>query len=161
MEARRPRRLRDELRQTRAFRSEAQEATIAILRTAEVVRRHLTAVIEPHGITLQQFNVLRILRGTHPAPLPTLEIANRLIERTPGVTRLLDRLEEKGLVRRDRWREDRRLVHCSITPAGLALLEALDESADRADEAPMRELDAGEVSTLVRLLERVRAQVDR
>ncbi|HEX9935520.1 MAG TPA: MarR family transcriptional regulator [Longimicrobium sp.] len=153
--------LQREIGQTRPFRTPAQEATVSILRTADVVRRRLVEVVEPHGVTLQQYNVLRILRGAHPDPLPTLEIGERLIERMPGITRLLDRLEEKGLVRRERCSDDRRLVHCWITPAGLELLAAMDEGMDRADDEAVAELDAGEKTALTALLDRVRRGADR
>jgi DNA-binding MarR family transcriptional regulator len=150
--------LQQEIKQ-RAFRSSAQEATIAILRTADVLRRTIGALLEPHGVTMQQYNVLRILRGSFPDPLPTLEIGERLIEQTPGVTRLLDRLEEKGLVRRARCTEDRRLVHCWITPAGLELLAELDPVADEADERLGDSFGPAELRQLIALLERVRRQV--
>jgi MarR family transcriptional regulator, organic hydroperoxide resistance regulator len=153
--------LRDEIKQTRPFRSPSQEAVIAIFRTADQVRHHLTAAIEPSGVTLQQYNVLRILRGAHPEPLPTLEIGERLLERTPGMTRLLDRLEEKGLVRRERCAEDRRQVHCWITPAGLQLLEAIDEPVNDADDAVVRHLSEREIRTLLYLLQRVRLGTQR
>jgi MarR family transcriptional regulator, organic hydroperoxide resistance regulator len=148
--------LQREIRQTRAFRSRGQEATIAILRTADEVRRRVANVIEPYGITLQQYNVLRILRGAHPEPLPTLEIGDRLIERTPGVTRLLDRLEEKGLVRRERCLDDRRQVHCWITQSALDLLAGLDAPVDVADGAVASALTVAEIEALVLLLEKVR-----
>ncbi len=151
--------LEREIGQTRPFRSPAQEATIAILRTANVVRRRLAEVVEPHGVTLQQYNVLRIVRGAAPEPLPTLEVGERLIERTPGVTRLLDRLEEKGLVRRERSREDRRLVHVWITRAGLDLLRGLDEAVDAADESAVGALDREQIKQLSALLETVRGGV--
>ena len=150
--------LQQEIKQ-RAFRSSAQEATIAILRTADVLRRTIGALLEPHGVTMQQYNVLRILRGSFPDPLPTLEIGERLIEQTPGVTRLLDRLEEKGLVRRARCTEDRRLVHCWITPAGLELLAELDPVADEADERLGDSFEPAELRQLIALLERVRRQL--
>ena len=145
-----------EIRQTRLLHSRAQEATIAILRTADVLRRRLGAVIEPHGITLQQFNVLRILRGAQGKPMPTLEIGARLIEQTPGITRLLDRLEEKELVRRVRCTEDRRQVHCFITPAGLELLGRLDAPVTEVDDLPGRVLGDGELASLVASLDRIR-----
>lgn len=148
--------LRRELHQSQPFRSRAQEATIAILRTADAVRRRISAAVEPEGITLQQYNVLRILRGARGQPMPTLKIAERLIEQAPCVTRLLDRLEAKGLVRRERCTEDRRQVLCSITDEGLRLLERLDGPLDEADEALTRQLDPSELETLLRMLERVR-----
>ena len=148
--------LQREIGQGPAFRSEAQAATIAILRTADVVRRRLAAVVEPKGITLQQYNVLRILRGAAPEPLPTLEIGERLIEHAPGVTRLLDRLEAKGLVRRERSSEDRRLVHSWITETGQELLAGTDAAVDQADEEAVRALTASQVRDLSALLEKVR-----
>jgi DNA-binding MarR family transcriptional regulator len=145
-----------ELRQNRPFTSVRAAAAISMLRTADVVRRRAVAVIEPFGISLQQYNVLRILRGSSPDPLPTLEIGERLIERTPGVTRLLDRLEEKGLVRRERCADDRRMVHCWITKAGLELLDIMDTPVDEVDEDILRELSDDDVLTLIRLLDQVR-----
>jgi DNA-binding MarR family transcriptional regulator len=150
------RNLQHELRQNRPFRSHAAEASIAILRTADVVRGRLAAIVEPSGVTLQQYNVLRILRGSSPDPLPTLEIGDRLIERVPGVTRLLDRLEEKHLVRRERCTEDRRRVHCWITEEGLALLAALDEPVDRADRECVSALSDGQLQLLIESLDAVR-----
>lgn len=152
----RPSSIGEEIRQTRPFRSRSQEAAVAILRTADLVRRHFSDVIEPHGITLQQYNVLRILRGADGEPLATLEIADRLIERTPGITRLLYRLEEKELVVRHRSEEDRRRVICRITPEGLELLSRLDDAVDEADEASMSALDEEEIETLLELLSEIR-----
>ena len=105
--------VRQEIKQARAFASPGQEAVVALLRTASLVRRRFEALMQDHGITFQQFNVLRILRGAS-KPLPTMEISQRMIEQTPGTTRLLDRLEEKGLVERERCQEDRRQVLCAI-----------------------------------------------
>lgn len=106
---------------------------MALLRTADIVRRSVSSVVAPAGVTLQQYNVLRILRGAPPGGLPTLEIGARLVERTPGTTRLLDRLVEKGFVDRSVG-GDRRKVLCTITPRGLALLAALDDDVLHADE---------------------------
>jgi DNA-binding MarR family transcriptional regulator len=146
-----------EIRQRRPFASRAQECVVALLRTADVVRRALSRVVEPHGITVQQYNVLRILRGAGADGLPTLEIGARMIEQTPGVTRLLDRLETKGLVRRRRCPEDRRQVLCFATPAALRLVDALDTPMDRADREVLAALEAGALDRLVGLLDRVRA----
>ena len=148
--------LQQEIKQESPFRSAAQEASIAILRTADVVRRRMVEVIEPQGVTFQQYNVLRVLRGAYPDPLATLEVGERLIERTPGMTRLLDRLESKGLVRRDRSADDRRLVHAWITEEGLELLSNLDDDVDRADDEAVGSLNPGEIDQLTRLLEAVR-----
>lgn len=150
-------RVQQEIRQTRPFRSKAQEAAVALARTADLQRRRSAAILEPSGLTTQQYNVLRILRGSHPHPLPTLEIGERMIEQSPGVTRLLDRLEAKGLVRRARCTEDRRLVHCTITGSGLELLAGLDDAMDRTDDTFAGALSEAETEQLIALLDRLRA----
>jgi hypothetical protein len=85
--------LREELKQTRPFNSPAHEALLSVLRTAAVVQRVTAQVVESSGITVQQYNVLRILRGAGEAGLPTLAIRDRMIEEAAGITRLLDKLE--------------------------------------------------------------------
>src|SRR5436305_15178083 len=94
------------------FRSREQQATLGLLRTADAVKRSLAQVIEPHGITPQQYNVLRILRGAGADGLPTSTIGERMTEQTPGVTRLVDRLERQGWVVRVPCPQDRRRVFC-------------------------------------------------
>ena len=127
------------------------------MRTADLIRRQAAALIEPHGITLQQFNVLRILRGAAPDPLPVLEIGERMIEEAPGITRLLDRLEAKGLVSRARCLKDRRQVHCRITSEGLDLLKLLDAPVSAAEEAVMKPIGRAGQQQLIGLLDRLRA----
>ena len=146
----------EEIRQTRPFASKAQEATVALLRTTDVVRRRLARVVEREGITLQQYNVLRILRGSGGEPMSALEIAERLIEETPGVSRLLDRLLAKGLIDRDRCSQDRRRLECSITAKGLELLARLDDPILRADSDALHGLSAREIATLNDMLTRIR-----
>lgn len=146
----------EEIKQRRPFASASSEGVVGLLRTADVLRRRLAERIEPHGITFQQYNVLRILRGAGEAGLPTLEIAERMIEKAPGVTRLVDRLEVKRLVRRERGAEDRRQVLCWITPAGLALLTRLDPEVARADEA-LSVLERRDLDQLIQCLDTIRA----
>lgn len=141
--------------QTRPFRSTSQEAMLGILLSAERLRQRMAALLEPWGITLQQYNVLRILRGVHPDPLPTLEVAARMVEKTPGVTRLIDRLEEKSWVSRERCRTDRRQVHCRITPAGLALLAETEADVNRLDDAMEATFSEKELRGLIGMLDRV------
>jgi len=149
--------LQREIRQGKPFRSRGQEVVVALLRTADLVRRAVSQAVETHDITLQQYNVLRILRGAGDKGLPTLEIADRMIEHAPGVTRLLDRLEAKGLVRRERCREDRRQVLCWLTPTGAELVASLDEPVDRADVEAVAQLTPEDQEKLLRLLDAVRA----
>lgn len=149
--------LQRELKQGRPFESPAHEAVLNLVRTADYLRRQITTALEPFDITPQQFNVLRILRGAGAEPLPTLEIAERMVEQTPGVTRLLDRLEAKGLIARERCRHDRRQVLCRISPAGLVLLARLDAPVREANERALKSLPKSAQRQLSRLLERVRA----
>lgn len=152
-------RLQQEIRQTLPFRSRSQEAFLSLLRTADVARSRFSDLFEPEGVTFQQYNVLRILRGAGEAGLPTLEIGSRMIERTPGVTRIVDRLEQKGWVRRERNTEDRRQVWCRITPAGLELLARLDAPVDASDAAIFAGMDEAELEALVHALDRLRDQL--
>jgi DNA-binding MarR family transcriptional regulator len=155
---RKPSAVQREIRQTKPFATPDEEATVALFRTADVLRGEAERALAEHGITAQQYNVLRILRGSHPEPLPTLEIAERMIERAPGITRLLDRLEAAGLVSRKRCGEDRRIVHCSITRAGLATLAASDEPLRAAGRKRTGKLSRAELEKLVELLDRLREE---
>lgn len=153
-------RIQEEIKQRKPFRSTAQEGVVALLRTAEVVRSHFERALAPYGVTLQQFNVLRILRGAGPDGLPTLEVGARMVERTPGVTRLIDRLEVKDLVERTRSADDRRVVFCRVTDSGLALLDAIEDVVVRADETALGALSSTEQEELIGLLDRARAAHD-
>jgi MarR family transcriptional regulator, organic hydroperoxide resistance regulator len=148
--------LREEIRQSKPFDSPAQEAILALYRTSDMLRRRFSQLVEPHGISLQQYNVLRILRGAGKMGIPTLDIADRMIERTPGVTRLLDKLEAKRLVRRQRCPEDRRQVFCWITEPGIRLLAELDQPLAAAGRSSMAPLPTGELQALITTLEKVR-----
>ena len=149
--------LQREIRQRRPFSSSGQEATLGILRTADVLRRFVARVLEPYDVTPQQYNVLRILRGAGTDGLPTLTIGERMLEDSPGVTRLIDRLVAKGLVDRARSTEDRRQVLCRITSAGLDLLAGMDEPMTGSDEDALKMLTVDEQKQLIRLLDRIRA----
>jgi len=149
--------LQREIRQGKPFRSRGQEVVVALMRTSDLVRRAVGRVLEPYDITMQQYNVLRILRGAGEKGLPTLEIAGRMVEHAPGVTRLLDRLEAKSLVRRQRCPEDRRQVLCWLTDAGTGLVERLDEPVDSADAEAVAMLGPEDQERLLRLLDAVRS----
>lgn len=147
-----------ELRQSRPFTSPHTEVTVALMRTVDVVRTRLAAALATSGLTAQQYNVLRILRGAGTDGLPTLDIADRMVERTPGITRLLDRLISKGLVERERSTEDRRVVFARITADGTALLAKLDEPIAAADRAAVGKLRKKDFRTLLSLLDAIRAE---
>ena len=127
-----------------------------LLSAADRVRTSFEAVCAPFNITAQQYNVLRILRGAEPEGLPTLIIAERMIERTPGITRMIDRLETKGLVAREVRPHDRRCVYCRITKKGLGLLKLLDGPVEEFNRSAFRALSDAELKQLVALLERTR-----
>lgn len=129
---------------------------VSLMRTADLIRRAISVVIDGSGITVQQYNVLRILRGAGAAGLPTLEIAERMIEQTPGITRLLDRLEAKRLVRRERCPRDRRQVTCRISEEGLALLAGLDRPVADAEQVALSGLTPRQLEQLIALLDRTR-----
>lgn len=137
-----------------------QEFLSTLLRAADALKRYFTVVIEPEGLTLAQFNVLRILRRAAPGGLPTLSIRDRMIERAPAITRLLDRLVARGWVARERDSDDRRVVHCRITDAGLAVLARLDGPIDAAGVEALSALDADTLADVVAALRRVQDTVD-
>src|SRR2546421_4857982 len=135
---------------------QARTAYGTLLSTADKMRTFFETVCAPFDITGQQYNVLRILRGAEPDGLQTLTIAERMIERTPGITRMIDRLEAKGLVEREVRPHDRRCVYCRITKKGLNLLRLLDGPVEEANRAAFRGLSAAELAQLVRLLLKAR-----
>jgi len=154
-----PRSIADEIKQTRPFRTRSQEAMVALMRTAHLIRRRGEAAVAAEGITAQQYNVLRILRGAK-APLPTMEIADRMIEPACGITRLIATLEEKELIRREQWPGDRRHVFCQITPAGLRLLERLDEPMNALDESVAANLTEEQIDRLLEILGQIRENTE-
>jgi len=149
--------LQAEIAQRRPFHSVKAEVTVGILRTAALIERYFAQVVARTGVTIQQYNVLRILRGAGDEGLPTLVIRDRMIHAAPGITRLLDKLEKAGLARRERASPDRRQVFCYITKEGRDVLEQLDEEMRRADDLAVGTLDDAQQRLLIKLLEGVRA----
>ncbi|MFW5972748.1 MAG: MarR family winged helix-turn-helix transcriptional regulator [Bacteroidota bacterium] len=147
--------LQEYIKQER-FASTGHEAMLNIIVTASWVLSELNAVMAPHEITPAQYNVLRILRGSHPETLTCTEIGNRLLDRTPDVTRLLNRLENSDLVFRSRAEHDRRIVNVGISEQGLELLKRIDPAVQAQQEALMRSLLPDEHRQLSDLLEKVR-----
>lgn len=151
--------LLDEIKQTRPFSSPEQEAHLAIERTAFVLVHALAEALRPHGITPTQYNVLRILRGAGPEGLCRNDVRDRMVAQVPDVTRLLDRLEAAGLVRRERREEDRRFVTTCITPEGLRILEALDAPVLQLHRDHLGHLGHERLRTLIDLLATAREGV--
>jgi len=146
-----------EIAQRRPFHSVKAEVAVSILRTAALIERHFAQVVARTGVTIQQYNVLRILRGAGAEGLPTLVIRDRMIHAAPGITRLLDKLEKAGLARRERTSPDRRQVFCYITDEGRTVVEALEEEMREADEIAIGTLTEPEQKQLLKLLEGVRS----
>jgi DNA-binding MarR family transcriptional regulator len=148
--------LQNELKQRRPFPSLAEEAFLNLSRTEAVLKDRLEAVLKRAGITGAQYNVLRILRGAEDQQLCRNEIRDRLVTRMPDVSRLLDRMEEAGLIVRARDSEDRRLVATRLTEAGRALVDELDGPIAEEHERQMGRLSESELKTLIELLTIVR-----
>ena len=145
----------DAIKQTVPFKTSAQEATIALMLTVEALRGHFEQILDPYGITTQQYNILRILRGAGTEGLPTMDIGDRLIEKSPGLTRLIDRLEKKDLVLRLRCETDRRQVFCKITKDGLGLLAKIDTIVNTMERQVLDALTQAEQKKLMELLHKV------
>jgi DNA-binding MarR family transcriptional regulator len=128
-------------------------AFVAIQRLADRQLSEVAGLLKPHGVSPTQYNVLRILRGAGTQGLICSEIGQRMITRDPDITRLLDRLEKRGMVARTREGKDRRAITVRITAAGLALLAELDEPVRRLHREQFRRLPAAQLAELIELLE--------
>lgn len=148
--------LRQEIKQTKPFESVADEAFLNLQRTADFLTRRVADALKPYGITPPQYNVLRILRGAGEEGLINRETGERMLTFVPDVTRMLDRLEARGLVCRERGVQDRRLVKAFITAAGLALLTQLDEVLQDFHQQLLACCSEAELCQLIGTLERLR-----
>src|SRR5688572_31993233 len=144
--------LQSELKQQRPFESLEAEAILSILRTAAEIEYQGAEVLKPYGLTGTQYNALRILRGAGPDGLCRNEVRDRLVARVPDATRLLDRLEETGLVVRGRESGDRRFVRARITRKGLALLGRLDQVVIDLHQQQLGHLGPAKLRALIDLL---------
>ena len=144
--------LRAEIRQRKPFTSLEQEAFLSVARTEAALREHLEQVLKPFDISFSQYNVLRILRGAGQGGLCRNEIRDRLVDRMPDVTRLLDRMEETGWVTRTRGTEDRRQVSTYLTKAGKDLVDALDGPVAEEHGRRLGHLTKTQLRTLIELL---------
>lgn len=148
--------LKQEIQQKKPFRSLYQEAQLNIVRTSNLLADAFEQMLKPHGITGTQFNVLRILRGAEPEGLCRNEVRERLINRMPDATRLLDRMEKSGLVSRARSGEDRRLVTTRITQKGRHLVDSLDDVVDKKHRQQLRDLSEAQLKSLIKILTQIR-----
>lgn len=144
--------LRDEIQQTKPFTSLQEEALLNIVRTSATITDEMEELLKSRGITNTQYNVLRILRGAEPEGLCRNELRDRMLTRMPDVTRLLDRMEEAGLVARSRDNEDRRLVSTRITDAGRKMVDDLDAPVRAFHKNRFAHVSEEQLQTLVDLL---------
>ena len=133
-----------------------QEAFLNLWRTYDRLKVLEDEVFGPVGLSAQQYNALRLLRSAHPNSVPTLVLGSRLISRAPDITRLLDRLEQRGLLSRERRPENRRVVEVRITEEGLKLLKQLQHAVEECHQRQLGHLDEKALKQLTRLLKQAR-----
>ena len=151
--------LRAQIKQRRPFGSHTQEAFLNLVRTAAALEHAFEDALKPFGVTATQYNVLRILRGAGEEGLCRNEVGQRMLKPVPDVTRLLDRLEDSGLVARLRDAEDRRFVTARITKRGLARLASLDGPVTRMHEELLGHMEKEDLGRLAKLLEESRERM--
>jgi DNA-binding MarR family transcriptional regulator len=152
--------LQKEIAKSGPFASLEEEVMLNLLRTADRLMGTLEGALKPSGLTPTQYNVLRILRGMSPQGIACQEIARRMITRDADLTRLLDRLESRGLVHRQRQVDDRRVVHVTITPVGMSLLAELDGMVLETNKRTLGHLGSERLSLLLELLEAARDRAE-
>lgn len=150
--------LRTEIQQTKPFASVEEEAFLNLIRTANELWQELGGMLRGRQLTPTQYNVLRILRGAGDKGLPCGEVGERMVTREPDVTRLLDRLEHRALVARERSAKDRRVVVARVTDAGLRILDELERPVEDIVASQLGHLGAERLGQLIELLEIVRSR---
>jgi DNA-binding MarR family transcriptional regulator len=145
-----------EIQQEKPFASLEDEALVSLQRTADRLHWRLTEMLKPYGVSPTQYNALRILRGAKDAGRSCSEIAERMINRDPDITRLVDRLERRGLVKRSREGRDRRVIITRITAAGMGLLDSLDGPVGEFNRKMLKHLGEPQLRSLITLLEAAR-----
>jgi len=141
--------------QQNRFLNEYQRASVNVLFTYGWMMEKIKAILKPAGITPQQFNILRILRGSHPRPLSTLQIRERMLDKMSDTSRIVDRMISKGLVNKATSQKDRRLVDIVISPKGLKLLRKLDDRQHEMDGI-LKNISSREAAILSKILDKVR-----
>jgi len=148
----------EEIHQTKPFATIEEELLVSLLRTTDVLQERFEQIIRPFNLSMTQYNVLRILRGAEPAGRTCGEIGERMIAREPDVTRLLDRMDKAGLLKRTRGSDDRRVVVTRITPCGLKLLDELEPKLRELDGL-LKPMGERKIETMLKLLDEVREHV--
>lgn len=150
--------LQNELKKRGPFDSVEQEATLAVMRTSDLLENRLARLLREHDLTLTQYNVLRILRGEGKS-LPCLEVANRMIQVAPAITRVVDQLLAMELITKTQSTLDRRVFEIELTPAASRLLKTLDQPVLDLHASLFASVSKVDLKTLIRILETVRANV--
>jgi DNA-binding MarR family transcriptional regulator len=152
--------LQQDLKQKKPFRSLQQEAYLSVVRTSTALTDGMEDLLKPRGISATQYNVLRILRGSGPDGLCRNALRDRMLTRMPDMTRLLDRMEDAGLVMRAREGEDRRMVLTRITEKGRRLLDELDTPVLALHKRQLSRLTDAQLRSLSDLLTLAREGAD-
>jgi DNA-binding MarR family transcriptional regulator len=150
--------LQTEIKQSKPFPRPSSEAFLSILRTAAVLEHQLGEVLRPHGITTTQYNVLRILRGAGTQGLCGREVAERLVSKVPDVSRLLDRMDDMGVIQRERDSDDRRHITARISEKGLRLLDETSPALEAAEASRFTRLNPEQIRRLIDTLGDIRDQ---
>ncbi|MFN7877835.1 MAG: MarR family winged helix-turn-helix transcriptional regulator [Pirellula sp.] len=150
--------LQDELKKRKPFDSLEQEATLAILRTSDLLENRIARLLRESNLTLSQYNVLRILRGEG-KPMPCLEVAARMIQVAPAITRVIDQLLALGLITKTQSNHDRRVFEIELTQDAVRLLKKIDQPILDLHASLLSNVSKADLTALVRLLEAVRAGV--
>ncbi len=156
-----PNKMLGEIKQTRPFTSQEQEAALNVLRTADALKRGVDLLLKRHRISSAQYNVLRILRGAGAQGIHCGGIAERLITAEPDITRLLTRMEKLGLLVRRRTADDRRVVMATATPRGLRLLDEVERPLQKLQKQQFALLSEDEIEALIGGLEKVRESIEQ
>jgi len=144
--------------QQKRFKNEFHKAQVNLLYTAAYINQQSTQALKPYNISIQQFNILRILRGLHPEPATVKLLTERMIDKMSNASRLVEKLKKKGLLERKNCIEDRRRVNISITQKGLDLLVEASDALEAASLAEMEYLNDKEAELLNDFLDRVRTE---
>ena len=150
--------LRQELKKRDGFDSVEQEAALAIMRTSDLLENRLARLLRQHGLTLSQYNVLRIVRGEG-RPLPCLEIADRMIQVAPAITRVVDQLQKLKLITKTQSSSDRRVFEVDITPAAKTRLRKIDAPLLELHATLLQGVSKPDLRKLIRSLEAARAGI--
>lgn len=144
-----------------AVLSLGSQVFISLVKAADSLTRDVEELLKEYSLTGTQYNVLRILRGAEPQGLACREVVERMISHDPDMTRLLDRMEKRGLITRARGEDDRRVVRARATRAALALLRRLDEPVRLLHDRQFRGLSAAQLKLLAQLLDLLAARMTR